>query len=106
MNFPSVQDTKNGVLLTIHVQPNARITEYVGLHGDALKIRVAAPPTEGAANDELIRFLARQCSLPLASVHIQSGRGSKHKRIVLKGVTAGLVIARLNLGAEKGGVTR
>lgn len=106
MNLPFVQDTKKGVLLTVHVQPNARVTEYVGMHGEALKIRVAAPPREGSANDELIRFLARQCSLPLASVHIQSGRGSKHKRIVLKGVTAGEVIARLNLGSEKRGATR
>jgi uncharacterized protein len=103
MNLPIVQDTKHGVLLTVHVQPNARITECMGVHGDALKIRVAAPPTDSAANSELIRFLARQCSVPLSSVHIQSGRGSKHKRIVLKGVTAGHVIARLNLGIGKEG---
>jgi len=69
----------------------------MGIQGEALKIRVAAPPAEGAANNELIRFLARQFSLPLASVLIESGFGSKHKRLMLKGVTAGLVIARLNL---------
>jgi uncharacterized protein len=103
MNLPIVQDTKHGALLTVHVQPNARITECVGIHGEALKIRVAAPPVEGAANDELVRFLARQCSIPLASVHIQSGLGSKRKRIVLKGVTAGRVIARLNPGLKKDG---
>lgn len=97
MNLPFLQDTKNGVLLTVHVQPSARVTECVGIHGEALKIRVAAPPADGAANRELIRFLARQCSLPLASVHIHSGFGSKHKRLILNGVTAGLVIARLNL---------
>jgi uncharacterized protein len=101
MNLPIVQDTKHGALLTVHVQPSASITECVGIHGDALKIRVAAPPADGAANSELIRFLARQCSIPLSSVHIQSGRGSKHKRIVLKGVTAGHVIDRLNLGIRK-----
>jgi uncharacterized protein len=103
MSFPFVQDTKNGVLLTVHVQPNARVTACVGTHGDALKIRVAAPPVEGAANKELIRFLARQCSLPLASVHIQSGFGGKYKRLMLNGVTAGLVITRLNLGLSKDG---
>lgn len=103
MNRSIVQDTKHGALLTVHVQPNASITECVGIHGDALKIRVAAPPTAGAANSELVRFLARQCSIPLSSVHIQSGRGSKHKRIVLKGVTAGHVIARLNLGIGREG---
>jgi uncharacterized protein len=101
MNLPIVQDTKHGALLIVHVQPNTRITECMGVHGNALKIRVAAPPADGAANSELIRFLARQCSIPLASVQIQSGRGSKHKRIVLKGITAGRVIARLNLGTGK-----
>lgn len=101
MNFPFVQDTRNGALLTVHVQPNARVTECVGIHGDALKIRIAAPPVDGAANHELVRFLARQCSIPLLSVHIQSGLGSKHKRLMLKGVTAERVIAGLNLVLTK-----
>ena len=103
MNLPIVQDAKHGALLTVHVQPNASITECAGIHGDALKIRVAAPPADGAANSELLRFLARQCSIPLASVHIQSGRGSKHKRVALKGLTARHVIARLNLRIGKEG---
>jgi uncharacterized protein (TIGR00251 family) len=46
-----------GTVLTIHVQPKAKTTEVVGWHGDAAKIRVAAPPVEGAANDALVRFL-------------------------------------------------
>lgn len=103
MNCPFVQDTKNGVVLTVHVQPNARVTQYVGIHGEALKIRVAAAPAEGAANHELIRFLARRCSIPLSRVRIHSGFGSKHKRIVLNGVTAERVIARLNLALGKEG---
>ena len=101
MSFPFVQDTQNGVLLAVHVQPNARVTEYVGTHGDALKIRVAAPPAGGAANNELVRFLARQCALPLACIHIQSGLGRRDKRLILQGVTAGLVMTRLNLARRK-----
>jgi len=101
MSVPFLQDTKNGVLLAVHVQPNARVTESAGIHGDALKIRVAAPPAGGAANNELIRFLARQCALPLTSVHIQSGLGSRYKRLMLQGVTAELVITRLNLALRK-----
>ena len=68
-----VQDTTDGAILTVHIQPKASTTECVGFHGDAIKIRVAAPPVDGAANGELIRFLARQLSIPAASVQIQSG---------------------------------
>ena len=98
-----VQDSKNGVLLTVHVQPKASRTECVGIHGDALKIRVAAPPVDGAANDELIRFVASQCSIPRASVLIQSGAEGRHKRLCLKGITGELVMARLTSGGQKGG---
>jgi uncharacterized protein (TIGR00251 family) len=102
MNALIVQDTKAGAVLTVHIQPKASTTECVGLHGDAIKIRIAAPPVDGAANDELIRFLARQLSTPLASVQIQSGASGRHKRVLVKGTTAQLVRDRLNLGEEKG----
>jgi uncharacterized protein len=71
----------------------------VGIHGDAIKIRVAAPPVEGAADDELIRFLAHQLSIPAASVRIHSGAGGRHKRVV-KGKTAQMVKVRLKLGRQ------
>jgi len=99
-----VQDSKNGAVLTVHVQPKASRTECVGIHGDALKIRVAAPPIDGAANDELIRFIAGRCAIPHASVLIQSGAKGRHKRLYLKGITAELVMTRLTPGAQKGAV--
>jgi len=97
MNSLIVQATKDGAILTVHIQPNASTTECVGIHGDAIKIRVAAPPVDGAANDELIRFLARRLSLPSTSVQIHSGAGGRHKRVLVKGVSVELVITRLNL---------
>jgi len=102
MNSLIVQDTKDGVVLTVHIQPKASTTECVGIHGDAIKIRVAAPPVDGAANDELIQFLARRLSIPTASVRIHSGASGRHKRVLIKGDTAQLVMARLNLGHRKG----
>ena len=102
MNALIVQDTKAGAILTVDVQPKASATECVGIHGDALKIRVAAPPVDGAANDELIRFLARQLSIPSSSVRIHSGAGGRHKRVLIKRATAQLVLAGLNLGHRKG----
>ena len=55
-----VGSAEDGVRLTLHVQPGASRSELAGMHGDALKVRVAAPPVDGAANRELIRFLAAQ----------------------------------------------
>ena len=90
-----VRDHKDGVVLTVHVQPKAAHTACVGIHGEALKIRIAASPVGGAANRELIRFLADELSLPTAAVHLESGEGSRHKRIRLEGTTADQVLMRL-----------
>ena len=46
------------IMLTLHIQPGARKTEFAGQHGDALKIRLAAPPVDGKANAALIAFVA------------------------------------------------
>ena len=97
MNPPIVQGAKDGAVLTIHVQPNASKTECVGIHGEALKIRVAAPPVDGAANEEVIRFLARRLSIPRTSVRIQSGANGRHKRVLVKGLSALQIHTRLNL---------
>jgi uncharacterized protein len=101
MHVPIVRDTKTGVVLFIHLQPNASTTECVGIHGDAIKIRVTAPPVDGAANDELIRFFARQLSTSVPSIQIKSGISGRRKRVVVKGVTAEFVLACLNLGPQK-----
>ncbi|HEY6260953.1 MAG TPA: DUF167 domain-containing protein [Nitrospiraceae bacterium] len=101
MNGLMVQDTKAGAVLSIHVQPKASTTECAGIHGDALKIRVAAPPVDGAANDELIRFLARRLSVPSSSIQIHSGASGRRKRVLVKGATAQFVLARLSLGPQK-----
>jgi uncharacterized protein len=90
-----VRDSEHGAILTVHVQPNASRTECVGVHGDALKIRLAARPVDGAANDELIRFVAEHCVVPRANVQIQAGAEARRKRLCLKGITARTVLARL-----------
>ena len=72
----------------IHAQPKASRTELAGQHDDFLKIRLAAAPSEGAANDALRRFLADRFHLPLADVQLLSGQSSRHKRVLLQGVAA------------------
>jgi uncharacterized protein (TIGR00251 family) len=96
------RDSEGGAILTVYVQPNGSRTECVGIHGDALKIRVAARPIEGAANDELIRFIADRCSVPRAHVRIQAGAEARQKRLTIKGVTAESLLAQLTRKESKG----
>jgi len=75
-----------GVTLRLHIQPGAKKTEAVGLHGEALKIRLAAPPVDGKANAALIAFLADQLGVPRAAIAILSGDSSRAKRVRIDGV--------------------
>ena len=65
--------------LTLHIQPGAKRTEAAGLHGDALKIRLAATPVEGKANAELLQFLAGTFGVPLRQVTLKQGVKSRRK---------------------------
>jgi len=94
------------VILTVHVQPNASRTECVGFHGDAIKVRVAARPVDGAANEELIRFIADRCSISRSHIHIQSGESARQKRLSVQGVTVEWLLSRLMPGGSKGKVGR
>ncbi|MDE3019325.1 MAG: YggU family protein [Nitrospirota bacterium] len=83
---PPYRQTREGSLLTLHVQPGAKKTEYMGLHGDALKVRVAAPPVEGAANEALCSWLAGLFKVPQKAITIQAGQTGRRKLVLLKGV--------------------
>ncbi len=84
--------------IAVHVQPRARTTEVAGRHGDAVKIRLAAPPVDGAANEELVRFLAERLGVPRAAVRIAHGLSGRRKTVVVEGRTADEVTHAL-LGA-------
>jgi uncharacterized protein (TIGR00251 family) len=73
----------NGVLLTLHIQPGAKKTEVVGLHGDALKLRLAAPPVDGKANETLIAFLADRLDVSKSQLSLVSGQTSRSKRVAI-----------------------
>lgn len=79
--IPPVRRDGDAVVLVIHAQPGARESAFAGQHGDALKLRLAAPAQEGKANRELCRFLATAFAVPLASVVLLNGEGSRHKRV-------------------------
>ena len=92
-----VRTMPGGVVISVHVQPRASQTEFAGIYGHALKIRVAAPPADGAANDELCRFFARHCDVPLSAIQILSGAGSRQKRVFVKGRTVEQLRERFQL---------
>ena len=95
-----VRALSGGVTLSVHVQPGASRTEAVGIHGHALKIRVAAAPADGAANDELRRFLAHRCDVSFSAIQILSGKGSREKRVFVNGRTVAQVRDLFQLPAE------
>ena len=77
-----------GATLSLHVQPGAKKSEGAGLHGEALKIRLAAPPVDGKANEALLRFLAQRLAIPRQQISLKSGQTSRQKVIEIESVTA------------------
>ena len=73
------------IIFTVRVVPRASRSGVVGEHDGALRVRVAAPPVEGAANEELIRILARALNVPSRAVEITSGHASKVKQVRVTG---------------------
>jgi len=77
--------TKNdGVLFKIHVQPRASTNAVAGLYDDALKIRLTAPPIDGAANKMCINFLSKQLGITKSSIEIVAGQTSRTKHIFIR----------------------
>jgi uncharacterized protein len=82
--------TSQGYLLKLHIVPGARQTAVAGLHGDRLKVKVAAPPEKGRANQELLEFLARSLKVPLKDVHLTSGAASRTKVVTVRDISPDL----------------
>jgi uncharacterized protein (TIGR00251 family) len=87
----------DAVQLLVHIQPRAQRTELVGWHGQAIKVRVAAPPVDGAANDALVTFLASEIGMPRSAIAIVGGLSSRQKRVAIRGVTRTEILRRLRL---------
>jgi uncharacterized protein (TIGR00251 family) len=95
-------DAAGDVLLTVHVQPGARRAAVVGLHGDALKVRVTARPVDGRANQAVLALVASALDLPTSSVTLVSGTTSRRKRLRITPATAdpAALLTRLRTLAE------
>ena len=84
MSLPFLRQTLQGTEISIYVQPRASRNQLVGIIGSELKLRLAAPPVDGAANQECRSFLAKFCRLPKNRVILLAGETSRHKRLLLE----------------------
>jgi uncharacterized protein (TIGR00251 family) len=91
-----IEQIAEGVRLRVKAVPRASRSEVAGIHGDVVRIRLAAPPVDGAANEELVRFLADALSVPRAAIRLVSGQTSRSKVITIVGVAPEQV--RVSLG--------
>ena len=95
MNWISA--TKTGVMLSVHACPRAAQEAVQGLYGDAVKIRLRSPPTDGRANDALIALLSRILDVPARDLIIVAGHSARRKRVAIAGITEAAVRAKLGL---------
>jgi uncharacterized protein (TIGR00251 family) len=89
----NVRETKEGVSFAIRVLPRSSKCELAGFQGDALKIRITAPPVEGRANEACIRFLASLFHVNRNRIAIEAGHKSRNKQVSIAGLTCGDVRA-------------
>jgi uncharacterized protein (TIGR00251 family) len=85
MSWHRYDPARRHLILTLHVQPNARRNEVAGPHGDALKVRIAAPAVDNQANAALVKFLAERLGVPRSSIAIRHGTTGRRKIVEIAG---------------------
>lgn len=81
--LPCLSPRDGGVLLQLSVMPNAKRTEVDGLHDGALRVRLAAPPIDGRANEALVAWLAKSLGVPRRDVEVLRGESSRRKQVAI-----------------------
>jgi len=82
-----VQENADGVVFTVRVVPRSSRSEFAGIHNNAVKLKITAPPVEGQANAECIRVIAGLFGVKKRQVTIVSGHTGKTKRVSISGIT-------------------
>ena len=75
--------TSTGWEVRLHVQPGAKRSEIIGLHGSSLKLKIQAPPVDGKANEAIVAYIAERIGVPRRTVRIIAGESSREKRIAI-----------------------
>ena len=93
---------RDGVSISIRLQPRAAVESIDPAVSGELRVRVTAPPVDSAANEALLRLLARELSVPRNRIELVRGGASRHKVVKVYGISANHVAARLNPGNQAG----
>jgi hypothetical protein len=83
------------VRFEVHAKPRAKKSRVVGIRGEALEVAIAAPPIDGAANEELIRFMGKLLGIPRRDIQLVRGDSSREKLLAISGLSIVEVEARL-----------
>ena len=92
-----IERTATGVRIRLHVQPRASRSELAGRHGDAIKVRLTAPPVDGAANEALLQFLAVRLQVPRSALSLVAGASGRSKVVAIEAISPEVVSRRLGL---------
>jgi uncharacterized protein len=93
--MPWLKKTTGGFLISVHLTPRAKRDAIEGLHGDALKVKIKAPPVDGKANSYLLAFLAEKLGIPKSSVTLERGDTSREKQLHVRGLPEAEIRQRL-----------
>ncbi len=92
-----LRQTSGGLVFKVQLQPRASRNQIVGLQGDALKVKLTAPPVDGKANKALLKFLAKKLGVSKSRLQIIAGHTSREKQIEVQGIKEAGLLNRLNL---------
>ena len=92
-----VRPAPEGCVISVWAVPGASRSEVAGLHGDALRVRVTAPPENGAANREIVRLLAEVLGVRPRDVAVEAGAASRRKRVRIRGLEPATALRRLGV---------
>lgn len=96
----AIEATEQGCRIRIHAAPKSSRTRVLGYYDDRVKIQLAAPPVDGAANDELVRFLSKTLGIPKADVRLTAGMTGKRKTVEIEELDVVTVAELLGLEPE------
>jgi len=84
MENSPVSINKDRIVILLHIQPKSSRNMISGIYGDAYKLKITAPPVDGAANKECIKFISKMIKVPKSSISIISGETGRHKKVSIK----------------------